>query len=207
VTHNPTGATAFWVDEPYDVRDAGDRRSRYGAYLFSRAHLFGDPDEDGPISDPCEFAARAFTIASAPVMAPGYVREHPRVRGVSWCWDDDRRLAFEIQLVAPLPGPIEQAIRGQQWADWQRHWSSDSWWQPYDNDRPGAYTVVTVRVPLTADVLPTPAYQGAAPDVAIAKQAVGAVCERLNSHLAGILAALDRGPYLTGQAATAGGEP
>jgi hypothetical protein len=190
VTDNPTGTSAFWVDEAYDVRNAGDARSRYGAYLFSRAHLFRDQDEDGPMSDPCEFAARAFTIASAPVMAPGYVHQHPLVRGVSWCWDDDRRVAFEIQLAAPLPGPIEQAIRGQQWTGWQRHWGSDSWWEPYNNDQPGACTVVTVRVPLPADVLPTPAYQSAVPAVAVAKRAVGVVCGQLNSHLAGILAAL-----------------
>jgi len=193
VTDNPTATTAFRVDEAYDVRNAGDGHSRYGAYLFSRDHQFRDRDEDGPVTDPCEFAARAFMIASPPAMSPGYVREHPRVRRVSWCRDDEDRVGFEIQLAAPLPAPIEHAIRGKHWAGWHHQWRPDFWWEPYDNDRPGAYTVVTVRVPLTADMLPAPVYQGTVPDVAVAKQAVGAVCQRLNSHLTGILAALDGG--------------
>lgn len=183
-----TSTRAFVVDEDYDVNHASDRHSRYGSYLYSRSHLFHEDGE--PITDAGEFAAVAFTIACAPVMSPGYVREHPRVRHVSRCWDDDHRLAFEVQVVAPLPAPIAEAIRSKGWADWQRQWGSEWWFEPYDNNRPGAYTVVTVRVPLAPDSLPMPAYTAGAPDLDAARTAVRAVCGQLNTHLTPILAAL-----------------
>lgn len=181
----------FWIDHAYDVDHAGDRRSRYGAYLYSRARQFHDDGE--PTDDPVEFAALAFTIGSSPVMAPGYVRNHPRVRHVSWCWDDDYRAAFEVQIVAPLPDPIAAAIRrdGRTWADWHREWHGEAWCEPYDNDRPGAFTVVTVRVPIDPAALPAPLYgPTGVPDLATAQAAVAAVCAQLNADLAGILAAL-----------------
>jgi hypothetical protein len=195
VIHNPTAATAFWTDEIYDRDYASDGVSRYGAYLYSRAHLFADLDDDGPTSDAPTFAAVAFDIASSPVMAPGYVCHHSRVRHVSWCWDEDHRLAFEVQVVAPLPALIEKATSGR-WAGWKRDrsWSGDTWWEPFDNDRPGAFTVVTVRVPLPVDLLPAPYYTArGVPDLSTAKLAVTAVCGQLNTHLAAILAALEGG--------------
>jgi hypothetical protein len=180
---------AFCVDEDYDISNAGDRRSRYGSYLYSRAHLFS---EDGEPVEPPEFAATAFTIACAPVMSPGYVRQHPRIQKVAWCWDDDYRVAFKIQLAVPLPTPIADHLRGKDWADWHREWSSDYWFEPYDNDRPGAFTVVTVRVPVGVHTLPDNTYTlDGTPTVTAAKTVVRTVCGQLNAHLDGILTALE----------------
>lgn len=186
-----THPCAFWIDHDYDRDYAGDGVSRYGAYLYSRAHQFREDGE--PITDPVTFATTAFTIASSPIMAPGYVHRHPRIRHVSWCWDDDYRAAFEVQLVAPLPDPIAAVLRrdSHTWADWHRPWHGEAWFEPYDNDRPGAFTVVTVRVPINPAALPAPAYDAAGtPDRATAQAAVAAVCTQLNTTLADILAAL-----------------
>jgi len=185
-----TQTRAFCVDEDYDRANAGDGRSRYRSYLDSRSHLFVEDGE--PVTDPLVFAATVFTIANSPVMSPGYVRQHPRIRAVSWCWDDDHRIGFDIHLPAPLPAPVATALRGQDWADWQRDWRSDWWWEPYDNDRPAAYTVLIVRVPLPVDILPAPVYRDGVPDLATAKTAVAVVCDQLNTHLAGILTALNQ---------------
>jgi hypothetical protein len=181
---------AFCVDEDYDTRAASNGHSRYGSYLYSRAHLFCEDGE--PTTDPQLFAATAFTIACAPVMSPGYVHQHPRIRHMSWCWDDEDRAAFTIQLAAPLPAPIAEHLRGKDWAGWGREWRSDCWFEPYDNDRPAAYTVVTVRIPIGVDTLPDTAYTpDGTPTVTAAKPAVRAVCDQLTAHLAGILTALE----------------
>jgi hypothetical protein len=183
-------SVAFWTDDDYDRDHASNGRSRYGSYLASRAHQF---HEDGdPITDPVEFALLAFTIASSPVMAPGYVCQHPRVLDVAWPHDDEDRTAAEVRLVAPLPEPIATVIRRDRrtWAGWHRPWRGDQWFEPYDNDRPGAYTTVTIRIPLNPNTLPAPVYQRGVPDLATAQRAVRAVCAQLNTALADILAAL-----------------
>jgi hypothetical protein len=180
--------TAFWVEEDYDREYASDGRSRYGAYLAMHTREFTDTDVDAPTADPRLFAAAAFTIACAPIMAPGYVRRHPRVHGLSWCWDDEQRVAFEVGLVAPLPEPIAKLLSGRGWDGWQRY--RQTWWEPDANDRPGAYTVVTVRVPLPAELVPTPAYTRAGlPELHTARHAVRAVCRQLYGHLDSIITA------------------
>lgn len=188
----PDDDRAFWIDDVYDRDYASDGRSRYGAYLAARTHLFREDDE--PVTDPVLFARLAFTIASSPIMAPGYVHHHPRVLDVAWCRDDEGRTAVEVRLIAPLPEPIAAVIRRDRrlWADWSRPWPGDHWFAPYDNDRPGAYTTVTIRIPLDPTALLAPTYHRGAPDLATAQAAVRAVCGLLNTALADILAALAR---------------
>lgn len=187
-SHEHTPPAAFWVDADYDREYASDGRSRYGAYLAMHTREFIDVGCEQPTDDPRLFAAAAFTIACAPIMAPGYVRRHPRVHGLSWCWDEEDRMAFEVGVVAPLPDPIARVIAGRGWAGWQRH--RGAWWEPDANDRPGACTLVTVRVPLPPDPLPVPAYtRDEVPELDTARRAVRAVCRQLNGHLDAILTA------------------
>lgn len=183
-------AAAFTIDEGYDIHVAGC--SRYGNYLAGRSHLF--LDDDGQLTgDPVVFAAIALSIACSPVMSPGYVYTHPRITNFARRWDDEGRLAaFGVTLIAPLPVSIAEAIRGQDWQDWRRDWSSEFWFEPDSNDRPAAYTVVTIRIPVAGFELPTPLYEAGAPQVAAAKAAVAALCAHLNTHLATILTALDQ---------------
>ncbi|HEX5120460.1 MAG TPA: hypothetical protein VFW65_35210 [Pseudonocardiaceae bacterium] len=186
---------AFWIDDAYDRDQASNGHSRYGAYLADRADQF---HEDGQaITDPVQFARLAFTIASSPIMAPGYVHSHPRVLDVLWQRDDEARMAIQVRLAAPLPEPIATVIGRDRrpWADWSRPWPGTAWFEPYDNDRPGAYTTVAVRIPLDPSALsslPAPAYRRGEPNLATAQAAVRAVCGHLNTALADILAALGR---------------
>src|SRR6266567_4750521 len=75
-----------WVDENWDLVNASDRVSRYGAYLRGHTELF-DPWREAPhgiTRDAGEFAIAALQVATGPIMSPGYVRWHPRVLGSPW---------------------------------------------------------------------------------------------------------------------------
>jgi hypothetical protein len=184
----------FTVDDAYDRN--GDGSSRFAAYLSGRAQWFSDLTDTGvPTADVTRFAEYAFRIALAPIMAPGYVRTHPRIQDVTADHDQDDRLAIAIGLAAPLPGPVAAAIAGRGWHEWDRDHLSGQWFAPERNDRPAAYTLVTVRVPIVPDALPTPAYdRTGAPRVRAAKAAVEQVCRQLNRALGDVFTALDHPP-------------
>lgn len=182
---------AFWVDEHDDRYYAPDRGSRFGRYLAVHAGQFLDPDDDRPTADPLLFAATAFTVAGGPFMAPGYVRTHPRVRDVRWFWDGEHRLAFEVPLLIP-PCPDVVPTLETRWLGW-RHEAASWAWEPPDNDRPYASTVVTARVPLPGHDLPAPRYRDGVPELATARQAVTTVVRALNGHLALLVAWLNEG--------------
>ena len=89
------GGEAFWTDDEYDREHASDGVSRYGHYVRSAARS-GLMAEcwDGTWDDDqvrrVRFACAAWETASSPVMAPGYIRRHPRVLSgrVEYCaWD------------------------------------------------------------------------------------------------------------------------
>jgi hypothetical protein len=181
---------AFTVDETYDRDFSCDGRSRFGAYLRQRAGMF-DYGE-GLTTDRCSFAVSAWQIAQSPIMAPGYVRIHPRVLRTDACWDDDRRVAIAIQVAAPLPGALVRVIDGGRWRGWEQvGFTETRWVEPYDNDRPAAFTTVTMRISLAAAALPTPRYRTGAADTATAKRAVRALCDLFNAQIRPVLVALD----------------
>lgn len=188
----------FWIDDDYDSNYTvggwerfATTTSRYGNYLASRAHRFLDEDTEAPTTDPAEFAGLAWQISLSPIMAPGYVRTHPRIQSVTTTGDDDHRFGVALTLAAPLPAPVAAAIAGHRWRDWERDWHSDWWFEPYPLDRPAAYTTVAIRIPIPRECLPTPAYyRNGDPDVEVAKQTVRVLCARLNEQLQPILDAL-----------------
>jgi hypothetical protein len=181
---------AFTVDETYDRDFSSDGRSRFGAYLRQQAGMFDDGD--GPTTDSCSFAVSAWRIAQSPIMAPGYVRTHSRVLGTEACWDDDRRVAMAIQVATPLPGVLVRVIDGWRWRGWQQvGFTETRWVEHYDNDRPAAFTTVTMRIPVAAAALPTPRYRTGAADTATAKRAVCALCDLFNEQIRPVLVALD----------------
>lgn len=182
---------AFWVDEHDDRDYAPDRVSRFGRFLAVHAGQFLDPDDERPTADPLLFAAAAFTVACGPFMAPGYVRTHPRVRGVQWFWDGEHRLALEVPLLVPPCPELVPRLRTR-WLGW-RHEAASSAWEPSDNDRPYAYTVLTARLPLPGDGLPEPRYGEGVPDLVTAQRAVATVVTALNGHLALLVAWLNEG--------------
>jgi hypothetical protein len=130
---------------------------------------------------------------ASPIMAPGYVRTHPRVLGTETSWDDNHRVAVTVQVAAPLPAALLRAIDGWRWRGWEQvGYTETRWVQPYDNDRPAAFTTVALRIPLVAAALPTPRYRAGVPETGTAKRAVHAICDLLNDPLRPVLAELDR---------------
>src|SRR5215467_4266023 len=95
--------TAFWTDRDYDHEYASDGISRYGAYLRD-ATFEPWTDNDQAV----EWAAFAWQRATSPVMSPGYVRYHPRVRAAQLVrsgWDGS--LVAGVNLVSPGPEEIK----------------------------------------------------------------------------------------------------
>jgi hypothetical protein len=181
---------AFTVGETYDRDFSSDGLSRFGAYLRQRAGMFDDGD--GLTTDSCSFAVSAWRIAQSPIMVPGYVGTHPRVLGTEAHWDDDRRVAITVRVAAPLQPSLVRAIDGWRWRGWEHvGYTETRWVEPYDNDRPAAFTIVTLRIPLAAATLPTPRYRAGAAETGTAKQAVHAVRDRLNEQLRPVLVELD----------------
>lgn len=179
---------AYWIDSEYDVTNASDRKSRYGAYLRDNRGRFFDDRE--PTAEPLVFAQHAFTVASTPIMSPGYVHRNGRILDAAWTWDDDYRLALDIDLASPLPPAVANATRDFRWGSWERE--GKQYWRPFGNDRPAVFATTTVRVPMDPTALPEPVYRRADPDVATAKAAVRAVCAQVNDLVSPLLAAFEQ---------------
>lgn len=182
---------AFTTDDRYDRENASNGRSRYGAYLDHHRHLFLD---DGvTTADVVWFAFSAWEIASSPIMAPGYLRTHPRVLATEPCWDDDSRPALAIRLAAPHTQEITRAL-GSTVRGWEPYRDVDGevidWLEPWHNDRLSAYATLTVRVPVQPDVLPTPRYRSGVPDTATAQHAVKTLCALMNPPIGLLVAVL-----------------
>ena len=183
-----SGSTAaFWIDDDYDREYASDGISRYWAYLRRRA---GEFRWDGtPTDDPELFALTAFEIGSPPVMAPGYIRCHPRIQHVARHRDDSGRYALAVDLAAPLPATAPSCLGGRSWAGWCQ---DQGWSPPWDNDRPAAFTTLTIRMPVSASWLPKAAYDRSGyPHWLTVQSAVRSLCERLSDVLADTLASFD----------------
>lgn len=86
---------------------------------------------------------------------------------------------------------VARSIDRWRWRGWERHGHDPSLWVvPYDNDRPAAYTMVTLRIPLDGAALPRPRYRAGVADTATAKQAVWVLCGLLNDQVDPVLDAL-----------------
>ena len=182
---------AFVPNERHDRDAASNRRSRFEAYLNLNVDRFLDYDRE-PTTNADEFALAAFLIALPPVMAPGYVGTDARVLDVVAHWDGEDRPALSVSLVSALPSS-PASLAGSRWSSWRRdgYGSSRLWVEHVGNDRVVLLPTLTVRMPLSSVVLPTPVYCGGLPDVEVAKVAVASVCTGLNRALAPVLAMLD----------------
>jgi hypothetical protein len=181
---------AFQIDDHQDQNLASDRRSRYGAYLRDKRRLFFHNGSDSPpTTDAVEFAVAAWSVATPPIMSPGYVTSHPRIQDTTVHWDDDHRAALAVEIAVPAP-PITNRLPSR-WSGWIRDGWGLRWRDPYDNDRLTVLSTVTVRVPINPTLLPTSTYTSGIPDTACAKIAVGALCRMVNAELNDLLTAID----------------
>jgi hypothetical protein len=177
------------IDEDHDRAYARDRMSRYGAYVRARAHRFVDWDEK-TITDAEQFAALAFEIGLSPIMAPPYVRSHPRAVNVAAHVDEDGRHAVQVDLAITTPAALTASLPDAR-RGWQRTYTvasdrPDDWWyEPGDNDMATVITTLTARVPFpAADLLPGASYDDHGnPHVPTAQLAVRTLVDHVNAEL------------------------
>ena len=137
---------AFGIDRDYDRSLASDGISRYGAYLRD-ATFEPWTDHDQAV----EWAAFAWRRATGPVMSPGYVRCHPRVRGAQLersGWDGG--LAAGVTLVSPWPEQLARAL-----ARGVRLGEQDAYWQDWPTEYRGG-DITCYYEPSEADVAARP---------------------------------------------------
>jgi len=160
--------TAFWVDADDRVA-ASDGVSRYGAYVrqaaAGRFAVCWDGTWDEEPDRIAGFAAAAWRTATGPVMVPGYVRFHPRIRATrvdrsEW----DGSLTGVVELVIPWPQALA-ADRSWWGGAWWRDWPAESWagrdayLDPGGEDltrHPYLMACATLAFPLPAATLPAP---------------------------------------------------
>jgi hypothetical protein len=197
---------AFWVDSDYDRRHASDGTSRYGAYVRQRqAALFAecwDGTWDEASTRRALFAAAAWQTGTSPVMAPAYIRQHPRVLSArvevnGW----DQSLAAAVTLAVPWPAPLAGSRdwrNGQWWQDWQvQHvpGGPDYYREPDDRElgrSPFLLSTARLLFPLLADRLPdAPTSQHDQLELA-ARLAVTALVDAMNLVTGPVLDCLER---------------
>lgn len=110
---------AFTVQGEYDRDNASDGISRYGAYISQRWRSIQEAWEDEGISRVIHFAAVVWNIAMPPVMTPGYLKNHQRVKD-SFLYrnEEDNSLIAHVTLMTGWPAALEKS------RDWQgdRRW-------------------------------------------------------------------------------------
>jgi hypothetical protein len=197
--------SAFWIDYGYDADHASDGLSRYGAYVRGATDgLFAecwDGTWDSPEYRAARFAAAAWQTGTGPVMAPAYIREHPRV--LSACievstWDGS--LFTAVDLAAPWPAPLATSRdwRDGHWLTWPIEQTlGDPGYYRERDDRElarGRYLLARARLlfPLPAAGLP------AAPDgphdalEGKARTAAEALVTAMNTAVNPVIGALER---------------
>ncbi|MEV0826408.1 hypothetical protein [Nonomuraea rubra] len=119
---------AFWVDADYDREAASDGVSRYGFYVRDRADRFGEA-WDWQETGQARFAATAWRVATGPIMAPGYIRRHPRLlSGQVEVNDWDGSLVGTASLVTPWPQALAASRDWRTEGTWWRDWPTEHSW-------------------------------------------------------------------------------
>jgi hypothetical protein len=182
-----------WVDEDWDRTNASDRVSRYGAYLRGHTELFDPWHEamDGITEDPGEFAIAALRVACGPIMSPGYVHWHPRVRDHTVGYGEDPdpgRLVVKVALATSLPMWL-----GSPWWSWTTHMGRD--WSEPDEAKHAALARLELRWPVPVATLPRPhrPARPGEPNLRDAKASVRALVAEINRTAGPVLAKLEGG--------------
>ena len=201
----PEEIAAFWIDQEYDRDQANDGVSRFGAYVrkaTAPAECW-DGTWDDPGTQQARFAAAAWSTATGPVMAPGYVRHHPRVlTGTVACNTCDGTLNGLVRLVTPWPQPLAQSHAWHPadpwWEDWptQPYGGDTVYYRKPDDDETAArrYLMGSAALifPLSARALPA-APAGPRDDIEDkAREAVRVLARAMNGVVAPVIELLER---------------
>jgi hypothetical protein len=205
--------SAFWIDQDYDREYASDGVSRFGHYVRDAAagprDIFTGCFDDGYWEDPAagqaHFAAAAWTIATGPVMSPGYIRMHPRVLRASvhvsnW----DGTLAGTADLAVPWPAPLARSRTWQAagwWGDWEQQsliGAAPYFRGPDEQEaaaRPYLLTTATLAfpLPLHAGVLPLAPAGPRDGLVPAAQAAVAMLVRAMNAIVSPVITAVEEG--------------
>lgn len=141
-------------------------------------------------------------MATTPVMSPGYVRRHPRIRSARvevnpW----DASLAAGVEIIIPQPRQLVAARDsgdGSMWWDWHQETCGGTlvYMEPGDQELSRyRYMLATTKVafPIPTDGLPSaPDGPGAWIEDA-AQRAVIALCTELQHVVGPVLAVLENG--------------
>lgn len=181
----------FWLDDAYDQDKASDGPSRYGVYLRQRLDMFDDYGRFA--TDPVDFAAVAWDIATGPIMAPPYVRTgNPRILSAT-ChrnnWDGS--MLAHITLAAPRPAELRR-IAG--FREWDRVGYDHDYAEPSEDALskwPAMLTTTRLLLPIPTSRLHVPKDAPATVSTSDAKDSVRAVAAILTEQLTPILHALD----------------
>lgn len=198
---------AFWIDYEYDRQMASDGRSRFASYV-RRAAATPEWTEcwDGTWDDDAvravHFASEAWRVATTPVMSPGYVRRHPRIRSARVAVNPwNASLAAGVEIIIPQPRQLA-AVRDSgdcsMWWDWRQEICSGEqiYLEPGDEELSRHRFMVattTLAFPLPVGGLPSaPDGPGAWIEDA-AQRAVTALCTELEHVVGPVLAVLENG--------------
>ena len=204
-----TTEAAVWVDAEYDRDRASDGKSRYGAYVRQNLSTFAEC-WDGTFDDKLEthFAAAAWRVATGPVMAPGFVRCHPRVLRTELAYSYwDGALLAAVDLVTPWTEPLKHSSQWMErtgrhsWRDWVREFG-DGFYEPSDEDlslAPFLLTTSSLRLTVPASNLPAvPETRSgqANPDfgqlVRTAQESVSVVAQELNQVVGPVIQTIEQ---------------
>lgn len=179
-----------YVNDEHDRDYASNGTSRYEAYLRQNHSLFRDgwSDEPRPVQDPAEFAVHAWTVATGPIMAPGYVWTRPDLRKVTLHRDDE-----DGSLYADIHVPLRHSDIGgntkrfpYSWQDWESEsdYSGAEYvglFEPRSVKKPSVLATAVVRVPGQewSNLVKPTAYEGRTL-LDEARQAVFTVAQHIN---------------------------
>jgi hypothetical protein len=188
---------AFWIDAEYDQEYASDGISRYGAYV-RQAKFEPWTDDDRHV----ELAIFAWEQATTPVMSPGYVRRHPRIRRAGLERSDwDGSLLAMVDLVVPQPRGLRYLRsdddRGH-WRDWprvQQFDGGDVWYEPGGNELArDSYLLCTTSLRFTVPsvgLAKAPEHASAPLLVAQCRDTVAVLVRQLNAIVGPVLRAVE----------------
>ncbi|MCU7823857.1 hypothetical protein [Kitasatospora sp. DSM 101779] len=178
--------TLALTDDKADTARASDGRSRFGVYLANNAHLLNDFDD--PLS-PASFALTVWRIATAPVMAPGYVHLRPDLHNITLVAPGEDTDGLALRIEVPLRHRTLATWPARIVADWQPdpwatgHSGFTALARPDRADRTALLLTATVLLPVPANLLVAPTGTLPGPEMTRqAKQIVAALVGHTNAH-------------------------
>ena len=196
-----TPTTLVRVDDDYDRANA-DRdsalSSRYGVYLTKNLNILWEEER----TDPAAFASWAWSVATGPIMSPGYIRIRPDLQNVQVSRSDyDGTLYVTVGVPVRPDSLVDRARPPWTVRSWEN--DSDSWESgdyrslvaPRDSSSDPKSTLLVsaeLRVPATGWALHQPGDWTQFKELLVddAKVAVDRLVQLINTHIGPKVAAL-----------------